>query len=376
MLFFLPPNHFTKLRQLGFCIFGFNLTKDMKNILTLIIALTATSIVFAQNTAALSGKITNPTGEKVTLRKVITEDGKRKEIVLDSAKLSADGTFKMQTEVDEITEVLFYDASERCPLLLQKGDDVYLTLNTKMFDETIVYSGKGAAKNNAIKNLSLMNEVAMNKIYAFDEAADTSEIYTYMDKSFDAIADVIKDYQTEIPDFKTYGDSQLESLKQNKSYIKKNIAKDRAFKVLVASLKGSNGIDIKGINLKGKDANLSQYKGKTIVIDFWATWCAPCKAEMPAFKELEKKYGTAINFVSLGIYCKEENWKEMATDLGFENNIFINKEGEAQIKAWAVNFIPRYVVLDKDFKIVDALAPRPSSGDLEALLLKMNPELK
>ena len=53
----------------------------MKNILTLIIALTATSLSFAQNTATLSGKITNPTGEKVTLRKVITEDGKRKEIV-------------------------------------------------------------------------------------------------------------------------------------------------------------------------------------------------------------------------------------------------------------------------------------------------------
>ena len=55
--------------------------------------------------------------------------------------------------------------------------------------------------------------------------------------------------------------------------------------------------------------------------------------------------------------------------------MFVNKAGEAQIKDWKVQFIPRYIVLDKDLKVVDANAARPS-GNMEALLLELNPELK
>ena len=347
----------------------------MKNTLTLIIALAITSITFAQNTATLAGKITNPTGDIVYLRQMKIEDGKRIELLLDSAQLAADGTFKMQADFTVITEVLFYDGNEMCPLLLKAGDDLYLTLNTKMFDETIIYSGKGAAKNNAIKNLSLMNEVAMNRIYLFDEATDTNEIYEFMDKSFDAIAGVIKDYQNEIPDFKTYGDEQLESLAHSKGQIKKELAQQKAFEALLKNLIGTDGTNITGVDLKGKKISLSKFKGKTVVIDFWATWCGPCKAEMPTFKVLEEKYGKDINFVSVGLYCKQDGWIEMATELGFENNIYLDKKGESQIKDWSINFTPRYVVLDKDFKIVDAHATRPSR-EMEALLLKLNPELK
>ena len=347
----------------------------MKNTVTLIIALTITGISFAQNTAHLNGKITNPTGEIVYLRQMKIEDGKRINLVLDSAKLEADNSFKMEVELTELTEVLFHDGNERCPLLLKGGDDLYLTLNTKMFDETIIYAGNGAAKNNAIKNLSLMNEVAMNSIWSFDEDSDTSKIYASMDKSFDAIAGIIKDNQNDIPDFKAYGDAELASIEQRKTQIKKQITNDREFKKFIASLVGTDGIDIKGVDIAGKDISLSQYKGKTVVIDFWATWCGPCKAEMPAFKVLEDKYGKDINFVSVGLYCKLDGWEKMATKLGFENNIYVNKEGEAQIKDWRVKFIPRYVVLDKDFKIIDAHAARPS-GEMEALLLELNPELK
>jgi peroxiredoxin len=44
-------------------------------------------------------------------------------------------------------------------------------------------------------------------------------------------------------------------------------------------------------DLTGKDVRLSSYKGKVILLDFWATWCAPCKIEIPGFVELQEKYG-------------------------------------------------------------------------------------
>jgi peroxiredoxin len=53
-------------------------------------------------------------------------------------------------------------------------------------------------------------------------------------------------------------------------------------------------------DIDGKDVSLSAYKGKVIVLDFWATWCAPCRIEIPNFVELYKKYRSE-GFVVLGV---------------------------------------------------------------------------
>lgn len=347
-----------------------------KGILT-IAAFAISGLTIGQTLTLLNGKVTNPTGEMVYLQhNVQQENGRYKAVVLDSFKLELDGSFKLKTDVKELMECSFYDGNELTPVLLAPGDDINLRLNTKMFDETILYTGMGSGKNNAVKNVALIKEVIMNTIFGYSDDTDTSEIFSYMHKSMGLMAEIIKDYQNEYPGFKVYGDEQLAFIEKGEGQIKKNIASDREFNALVSGLVGTDGINIEGVTLKGKKVNLDKYKGKTIIIDFWATWCGPCKAEMPAFKELEEKYGEDVNFVSLGLYCKEDAWKEMATDLGFKNNMYVSKETQDQVKPWNVKFIPRYVVLDNDFKVVDALAPRPSSGDLEKLILKLNPGLK
>ena len=305
----------------------------------------------------------------------IGEGRAAKREVLDSAVLTKDGSFNMNFELNEVTTLSFSDGNESCPLILGPGDEVILTLNTKMFDETLLYSGKGAAKNNAVKNLNLMNEVAMNGIFAFDDDADTNEIYAFMDKSFEGITDVVKDYQKELPDFKAYGDSKVSELENVKKQIKAQINSMREFNAMVKILAGTDGIDIAGIDLKDEATKLLEYKGKTIVIDFWATWCGPCKREMPSFKVLEEKYGKDVNFVSIAVWCEKPGWVEMANDLGFENNMFLARGEETQVKDWHLKFIPRYVVIDKDFKVVDAHAPVPSSGGLEALIKELNPQI-
>lgn len=63
------------------------------------------------------------------------------------------------------------------------------------------------------------------------------------------------------------------------------------------ALKDSNGTTVK----------LSGYKGKVVLLDFWATWCGPCKVEIPWFMEFEQKYKSR-NFAVLGVSMDEDGW--------------------------------------------------------------------
>lgn len=55
-------------------------------------------------------------------------------------------------------------------------------------------------------------------------------------------------------------------------------------------------------NLDGKIVNLSEFKGKVVILDFWATWCGPCRMEIPAFIQLQKKYGKrGFTFVGVSL---------------------------------------------------------------------------
>ncbi|MCC6655534.1 MAG: TlpA family protein disulfide reductase, partial [Flavobacteriales bacterium] len=95
------------------------------------------------------------------------------------------------------------------------------------------------------------------------------------------------------------------------------------------------------------------------------TWCGPCKAEMPAWEALQKEYGDRINFVSISVWDNEDKWKEMSKSLGHAHSMFIPKTDLGQLEPYMVNAIPRYMVLDKDLRIVTIDAPRPSSGELQ-----------
>ena len=64
-------------------------------------------------------------------------------------------------------------------------------------------------------------------------------------------------------------------------------------------------------DLDGKDVSLSEYKGKVVLVNFWATWCEPCRVEIPWLIEMQKKYGPR-GFVLLGIALDEEGKSAVA----------------------------------------------------------------
>lgn len=126
------------------------------------------------------------------------------------------------------------------------------------------------------------------------------------------------------------------------------------------------------INHVGGTSSLSDFRGKYVFIDIWATWCGPCLAQVPFLKEVEKKYhGKNIEFVSISIDTKEmENaWRKMVTDKELDGVqlLAIGGWSSSIIKDYQIIAIPRFILIDPEGKIINSNAPHPSSPDLITL---------
>lgn len=136
---------------------------------------------------------------------------------------------------------------------------------------------------------------------------------------------------------------------------------------------GKPAFDMEITDVDGNICHLSDFKGKVLYVDFWATWCGPCIAESPYFEELSKEYeGKDIVFIPVSQDTDLDEWNKFLVkhkkDLPQYNSGDVNAKN-----AWQIYYIPRFVVIDKDFNIVDAYAPCPS--EKEAIKAILDPML-
>jgi len=123
--------------------------------------------------------------------------------------------------------------------------------------------------------------------------------------------------------------------------------------------------------LKDVDGNYFTFgdlKGKVVYVDYWASWCGPCRSEMPFSKQLHgmftDKQLKQIVFLYVSIDQSEDAWKDAIKQIGMEGKLGISP-GNWQspiARYFQINSIPRYMLIDKKGNIVDLNAKRPSSG--------------
>lgn len=116
---------------------------------------------------------------------------------------------------------------------------------------------------------------------------------------------------------------------------------------------------------------LIEYKGQAIYLDFWASWCSPCRAGIPFTKELQKKYkDQAFQVVYINIDDNYGSFETAAKKLGLNKNlIYLNKEQSTEIrKQFNIQGIPHFVLIDKNGDIITTDAPEPNSFAIEKTL--------
>jgi thiol-disulfide isomerase/thioredoxin len=105
-------------------------------------------------------------------------------------------------------------------------------------------------------------------------------------------------------------------------------------------------------DMHGADVRLSSFKGKVILINFWATWCGPCKAEIPSLVELQDQYRGDVVILGLSTTDTAEQIKPYADEYKMNYPVLITKDREEVQDAYGPMWgIPMTIIVDRDGKI-------------------------
>ncbi|MAO08653.1 MAG: thioredoxin [Alteromonas sp.] len=306
---------------------------------------------------SFSGKISNNVNDSIQIF-----NGDYKKIIL----VAEDGSFEDTLHIVNPGMYNFKGGDEYTSLFLRNGYEINMTLDADKFDESIKYEGEGSENNNFLAQRYLMEEKLFDiNVDDMDSTAlqnKLAEIEVEMNKFIDSkenIDSVVvnstrKNVKASVKNYGRYL-NQMVALRQNLP-------------------EGTPSPTFKDYeNHAGGTTSLSDLKGKYVYVDVWATWCGPCKAEIPYLKEVEEEFKEEnIAFVSISIDREKdhEKWENMVAEETLGGiQLFADKDWESQfVKDYYISGIPRFILIDPEGKIVSPDAPRPSNPKLKEML--------
>ncbi len=254
---------------------------------------------------------------------------------------------------------------ENVTLFLGNDSDLTITADGNNFSETLTYKGEGSGENIFLSELEAGKKDILNKL---DQQANEDDVKKeaegFYEKQLKKLMDGNYAYM-----FKSFMGMRVQS---EKSSISIEIDK----RVAVNKLKDKPSPQFSYTNHKGGKTSLAELKGKYVYIDIWATWCAPCRQEIPFLQEAEEMYKNKnITFVSISIDEEKtrEKWNTMVTDKLLGGiQLIADKDWKSDfITAYGIKSIPRFILIDPKGNIVNADAPRPSDPELKNILDKL-----
>ncbi|MFB9054253.1 TlpA family protein disulfide reductase [Formosa undariae] len=336
------------------------------------IAMSALTIFACQDApkkdyVTLSGKIIDQNSDSLLIRS---------RSYTKTIKVNADGTFSDTLKV-ESGLYNFYDGGESSTIFLKNGYDLDIALDTKAFDETIKYTGEGSENSNFLAEKSLKEEALMDKDFSSMDLETLDAKFVEIEAELTTFYNSKQGLDTMVTNMASKNLKPM--LEGTKNYYAGNI-------MLKQDMTGKpSPLFVDYVNVDGSKTSLESLRGKYVYIDVWATWCAPCKAEIPALKALEKEYHDKnITFVSLsvdddrthgGSWDKaKEDWLAMVADKELSGVQVMAPEGwKSQfVRDYKINGIPRFILIDPTGIIVDPSAPRPSDEKLKELFTSLS----
>lgn len=327
---------------------------------TLIALVLASAGLYAQeNKVLFKAEITHPNSDSLVIHNKtfkVTLKGK-------------DGKFSDSFNAPQGFYQLF-DGAEFATLYFSPGFDLHLKVDGKKFRETLAFNGNGAIENKYLLK-KVANDTKMKQSFGGKLPTD-DELQKALNRRF-ADAKTYLAANNFTSDFTTL---MLAEYEKENIRIAEELKAVRLRTNGITALEGIMAPEFNYTNHKGGKTKLSSLKGKYLYIDIWATWCGPCRVEIPHLQKLEDSYkGKNIEFISISIDAQKdfEKWKKFVADTQLGGiQLFADNDWKSEwIQAFKIDGIPRFILIGPDGKVINPNAARPSSPELKPLLDKL-----
>lgn len=313
--------------------------------------------VYALNESAFLDKINGYEEEQLTL--------------LNNAKLNADFT-KMETKSLYFGKVQNFEQYEKFHSSMIKNPEFKVSENFPKELEKIDFTNEEDYKTFSKLRILAMRyygdrlakayEITNDYSLAFEESLKGLENGAIKDAMISQFSRLVVTPHQRLEETYQFVMDNTTNAKYKEGYTK-------TYNSLKHLAKGNESPKFNYENYKGGKTSLDDLKGKYVYIDMWATWCAPCKKEIPALKRVEKQFhGKNIAFVSISVDRKKDydTWRKMIEDeeLGGIQLMADNDRNSKFYHDYEISGIPRFILIDPEGKIISADAPRPSNPRL------------
>jgi peroxiredoxin len=305
-------------------------------------------------------------------------------VIIDSSELAKDGSFTLNGSGKEEEIYSLRSNESQYPFAILINDSKKITVNADAMNNTEPYTVKGSEASQGIIDFDHSTMVQAKKVYELSKQVDSlmkakaaDSIINLPYSRYEAASTELKNFTSNFleksssPALSLYALGGFQRLSQQlglKGYsnmevseiINKTSAKfpqSTALADLKKNQRSQQAPDFTMPDTTGNPVSLSSFKGKYVLVDFWASWCGPCRAENPnvvkAFNQYKDKNFTILG-VSLDRPNAKEKWLKAIHDDGLTwNHVSDLKFWDNEVaKQYGIRAIPQNVLIDPQGKII------------------------